>query len=291
MESYNCVWCGAKTDPSALNCNACGADVDIRLVKTNSGWNKLPTHKDMATLQFGTSSCQIEGKYVPVADMNLSASDRIYFAHHVLLWKDLSVELEAMSLSQVIYQQIIHTPKLKAWAHGPGHIAFSRDVPGELIPLPMQPGQKIDVREELFVLGSSSIKYSDFFPDVWFRTSRKKEEVCYPLGYRMDRFSDEINPGLLLIHAAGNVFVKDLGVGESILINPSSLIFKDSTVSCMLHVERPRIKHFLWVSRKNNYILLRVEGPGRVAVSSVFKPIEGENRRIRQSSPVTTRKW
>ena len=45
----------------------------------------------MARLQFGQSHCQIEGKYVPVADMNLAAGDSVYFTHHVLLWKDPAV--------------------------------------------------------------------------------------------------------------------------------------------------------------------------------------------------------
>ena len=52
----------------------------------------------MAKLQFGNSYCQIEGTYVPVADMNLAPEDHIYFAHHVLLWKEPQVAITTMSL-------------------------------------------------------------------------------------------------------------------------------------------------------------------------------------------------
>ena len=49
-----------------------------RGASTPNNWSRdpdglqLPGRKDMAKLQFGNSSCQIEGVYVPVADMNLS---------------------------------------------------------------------------------------------------------------------------------------------------------------------------------------------------------------------------
>ena len=66
----------------------------------HSGWTKLPARKDMAKLQIGNSSCQIEGLYVPVADMNLAAGDSVYFTHHVLLWKDPQVNVTTMSLER-----------------------------------------------------------------------------------------------------------------------------------------------------------------------------------------------
>ena len=39
---------------------------------------ELPGRKDMAKIQFGNSFCQIEGQYVPVADMNLAPEDSVY---------------------------------------------------------------------------------------------------------------------------------------------------------------------------------------------------------------------
>ena len=83
-----CHWCGATVDARATSCPACGAPLDVRLLETESGWYEMPPIKDMARLQFGQSYCQIEGNYVPVADMNLAAGDWVYFTHHVLLWKD-----------------------------------------------------------------------------------------------------------------------------------------------------------------------------------------------------------
>src|SRR5690242_11629562 len=97
---YHCPWCGVVS--SGLNlassCPACGSPVDVKAVRTESGWYELPPIKDMARLQFGQSTCQIEGAYVPVADVNLHEGDSVYFTHHVLLWKDVAVRLDTMPL-------------------------------------------------------------------------------------------------------------------------------------------------------------------------------------------------
>ena len=85
-----------------LTCAACGAAIDLQRVTSRSGWTQLPPIRDMARLQFGRSTCQIEGAYVPVTDMQLDASDGVYFAHHVLLWKDPSVQIAALPLAGAV---------------------------------------------------------------------------------------------------------------------------------------------------------------------------------------------
>ncbi|HMH43201.1 MAG TPA: AIM24 family protein, partial [Pyrinomonadaceae bacterium] len=132
QKTHTCPWCGLVTDASTLSCPSCGATIDAREVVTESGWAELPGRKDMAKLQFGDSFCQIEGNYVPVADMSLSAQDWIYFAHHVLLWKDPQVTITAMSLKGAWKRLLSGMPLVMTQAQGPGHIAFSRDAPGEM---------------------------------------------------------------------------------------------------------------------------------------------------------------
>ena len=60
--AYHCPWCGQPADPAALSCPACGSAVDVRLATSDSGWTELPGVRDMAKIQFGSSTCQIEGK-------------------------------------------------------------------------------------------------------------------------------------------------------------------------------------------------------------------------------------
>jgi uncharacterized protein (AIM24 family) len=168
-------------------------------------------------------------------------------------------------------------PLIMTQAQGPGHIAFSQDGPGELIALPIQPGQTIDVREHLFLAATGNVHYDWFQTNIWFQTrSGNDTETRYPLGQFMDRFGSAHAPGLLLLHAAGNVFVRELAQGQTILVKPTALVFKDPSVQMALHFERPNGGFAGW-SAGQTYLWLRLSGPGRIAVQSVFERIEGES--------------
>lgn len=290
--TYTCSWCGLTGDGSDLSCSACGAEVDVRAVVSRSGWTELPGRRDMAKLQFGQSYCQIEGTYVPVADMNLAAGDSVYFTHHVLLWKDPAVAVTSMGLKGAWKRMLAGMPLIMTQAAGPGHIAFSRDLPGELIALPLQHGQTIDVREHLFMVATNGVSYDWFASNIWFSTKEGDEtETHYPLGMFLDRFTAPAAPGLLLLHAGGNVFVRTLEAHQTILVKPTAFLFKDTTVQMRLHIERPSGTWRSWRSWGDRYFWLRLHGPGRVAVQSAFEPLEDNGRTIIDHSGATERQW
>jgi len=216
----------------------------------------------MAEIQFGNSFCQLEGLYVPVADVT-------------------TMPLAGMPLIMDAGGRF-------------GQIAFSRAAPSEMMALPLQPGQQVDVREHLFMIATHSVKYDWFSTDIWFTTKEgddNETETHYPIGMFMDRFSTPQTPGLLLLHAAGNVFVRELAPNQTILIKPTSLIFKDPTVQMRLHFEHPQTYFSGWGSWGNRYLWLRLWGPGRVAVQSVFEHIEGESRNMQSHSSATVQRW
>ncbi|HZU25207.1 MAG TPA: AIM24 family protein [Bryobacteraceae bacterium] len=287
-----CAWCGAPLDASQTSCPRCGATTKASGVPARAEWGELPGRKDMAKLQFGNSFCQIEGLYVPVADINLAAGDSVYFTHHVLLWKDTQVNVTTMPMKGAWKRLFAGMPLIMTEAHGPGHIAFSKDNPGELIPVPLQPGQALDVREHLFLVATNSVAYDWFQTGIWFTTKNGDDtETHYPVGMFMDRFTAPQAPGLLLLHAGGNVFVRNLGPYESILIKPTALIFKDPAVQMHLHFEHPSAMFTSWGYWSNRYLWLRLTGPGRVAIQSVFERIEGEARNMTSFSYATEQRW
>jgi len=288
-----CQWCHAQVDAGQLSCPMCGATLKISgPMRDRAGWSKVPGRKDMAKIQFGNSFCQIEGAYVPVADMKLAPEDKIYFTHHVLLWKDPQVNVTVMSLKGGWKRLFAGLPLIMTEAQGPGHIAFSKDDPGELLPIPLQPGQAIDVREHLFLTATNSVTYDWFQTNIWFKTrSGDETETHYPVGMFMDRFMAPQTPGLLLLHAGGNVFVRELAQNETILVKPTALIFKDPTVQMHLHFEHPSSFFSSWGSWGNRYLWLRLLGPGRVAIQSVFERIEGESRNMTNYSYATEMRW
>jgi uncharacterized protein (AIM24 family) len=285
--NYTCYWCKHAFDAASSSCPACGAPVDVRRAVTKSGWSELPGIKDMARIQFGQSFCQIEGNFVPVADFKLAAGDGIYFAHHLLLWKDDRVQISTMSLKSGWKRLFAGMPLVMTQAGGPGRIAFSKDRPGELIAIPLNRGLSIDVREHVFMIATHSVDYDWFNTGIWYRTREDKNvETHYPIGMFMDRFGASNKEGLLLLHGAGNAFVRDLERGQSILIKPTALLFKDTIVQMNLHFEYPRgvwNPYGSWgvgTTWSNRHVWLRLTGPGRVGVQSNFDNIEDRGQRL-----------
>jgi hypothetical protein len=92
--------------------------------------------------------------------------------------------------------------------------------------------------------------------------------------------------------APGNTFVRDLRQGETLLVQPSSLLYRDVTVRLALHLEYPRNRGFaFWHSRWSyRTIWVRLWGPGRVAVQSVYQPPEDTDAIVNHSY-ATTNHW
>jgi uncharacterized protein (AIM24 family) len=259
-ESYTCGWCGTISHGSIQTCPACGAPVNIKAVTTRSGWVELPGLRDMTRIQFGHSTCQVEGTYVPAAEINLVGKEWVYFTHHILLWKDSEVSIDAMAVPGTWQRTWAGQPLMLLLAQGPGRIAFSRDAPGEVLALPLQPGQAVDVREHAFLVANSHVSYG------WSN--------FYPLRTFMDTFSAGRHPGLLLLHGAGNIFIRHLAPHQTILVKPSAFLFKDSTVDLRVTSEYSGGVWAYGQAWGESYNWLRLHGPGRVAVQSAYKDVE-----------------
>lgn len=290
--SYTCPYCRMASDGGGPACPQCGAPVDVRLRTSDSGWVEQPPIRDMARIHFSRSTCQISGMYVPVAEMSLHEEDWVYFSHHVLLHTDPAVRLGNLKLSGGWNRMMAGMPLIMMRAQGPGHIAFSADDPGETLAIPLRANQGVDVVEHRFLVATGNVSYQWEPSGVWFTTPDDDgEEWHYPLGQTMDRFTASGGPGLLLLHAHGNTFLRDLAPGERILVQPSGLIWKDPTVRMSLHFEYPKGRYWFSSPRwQAKTIWLTLHGPGRVAIASVFERPEAEGK-IKRSSASTTHFW
>jgi uncharacterized protein (AIM24 family) len=81
----------------------------------------------------------------------------------------------------------------------------------------------------------------------------------------VDRFTAE-QRGLLLLHAAGNAFIRDLAEDERIYMVPRALVYKDRSVHMNVHLERPASPKAHW----RLIPLVRLIGPGRLAIQSQY---------------------
>jgi uncharacterized protein (AIM24 family) len=248
----------------------------------------------MARLQFGQSYCQIAGTTVPAAEFNLAQNDWIYFSHHVLLWTGPETRLSNMSLRGGWNRRMAGLPLIMVEARGPGHLALSDNHAGELVALPLQHNQQIWVREHRFLTATGNITYDWYPTDVWYETGQDSDdrEMHYPMGQYGDVFSAQQGPGLLLLHSPGNTFIRDLQPGQTMLVQPSSLLYRDVSVRVALHLEYPRNRGFAFWRNTWSYrnIWVRLWGPGRVAVQSIYSPPE-DTEIIRRHSYATTHHW
>jgi uncharacterized protein (AIM24 family) len=320
--AYRCPYCRAESAGKASSCPTCGAPVDIALRTTKSGWTELPPVADMARIQLGHSSCQIAGRLVPAAEFQLAAGDTVYFPHPSLLWLEPTVEMEAMSLRRAWSRMRAGLPLVMLQARGPGRIAFSHDTAGEMLAVPLQSGAAVDVREHQMVVASGAVDYDWVDSGVWFTTSggRVQDQAAgvkllkmwldvagmasgddadrsdeiewhYPLGQYLDRFIARDAPGAVFIQAGGNAFMRDLAEGEQIMVKPPSLLFKDPSVGMQLHVEYPGAGIKLWRSWGNRYLWLRLWGPGRVALQSLYDRLDDPGTDFRDACAYSQQAW
>jgi uncharacterized protein (AIM24 family) len=259
VERIQCQWCKAQNPPEATTCQTCGAPLDARNLVTDSGWREAPRLRDMTEFAFGTSTCQVEGEIVPVAEMNLGAGDAVFFEHHVMLWKDENVPLTTQSTGGGMKRMLGGMPFVITLAHGTGRIAFSRDATGEVVILPLHPSMELDVRGHAFLVASHSISYS-------FVQIKGLANVLHGgEGMYMDRFVTTDQPGLLLLHGYGNVFERTLAEGEKILVEPGGFLYKDSSVT--MNTVQQNIKTGLL---RHGMYLAEMVGPGRVGIQSMY---------------------
>lgn len=293
--AYTCPYCRMGSDGTDRACPHCGAPVNVSLRVSDSGWIEQPPIRDMARIRFGHSTCQITGTYVPVAEMELHDDDWVYFSHHALLHADPTVRLATLPMKGGWNRMLAGMPLIMMRAQGPGHIAFSADKPGETLAVPLAPGWGIDVVEHRFLVATGNVGYTWQPASVWFTTrSGDDKETHYPLGMSMDRFAAADSNGLLLLHAHGNTFIRDLQVNQQILVQPSALVWKDQSVSMFLHFEYASTASWAGSPFSTYYdpktVWLALQGPGRVAIKSVFEHPEPVGP-VYQASAHTTAAW
>ena len=123
-------------------------------------------------------------------------------------------------------------PLVLCGAEGPGRIALSFDHSGEIVAVPLAAGAGIVAQEHHFLAASSSITYDYRKSPVWYRTRNGDEtETHYPVGMYLDDFTAEGESGIVLIHAKGNVYRRELAVGEQVLVKGTAFLYADPSVS------------------------------------------------------------
>lgn len=202
----------------------------------------------------------LDGELVPVLTVDLANAQRVYFEHHIMLWKQPSVQIEIMAMRGAVKRMMAGIQVFVTAAAGPGQIAFSRDGVGHIVGLHLDRGEALEVREHQFLAATQGVEYT-------FQRVRGVANMLFGgSGFFIDRFHAANAPGILWLHGYGNVFEKTLAPGETIDIEPGGWLYKDPSVTMTTNLQRLSSGLFGGIS----FITNRMTGPGRVGIQSMY---------------------
>jgi uncharacterized protein (AIM24 family) len=204
---------------------------------------------------------RLEGELVPVLHMALDGQVPVYFEHHVLLWKYPALQIGQHPLKKGLKRRVFGgMPLLLLQAESAGELAFSRDAPGHIAALHLQPGQGIVVREHQFLAATGGIEYD-------YSRIQGFANMLYGGGFFVDQFLAGDQEGVVWVHGYGNVFEKQLEPGETIDIEPGGWVYRDHSVQMSQEVYG--FKTGL-LSGAGNLVFNRFTGPGRIGLQSAY---------------------
>lgn len=280
-----CPNCGSPNGNDAQFCQGCGQrlgqtrDLSRRAQSAPSGAPDLHLdHTNQGTIRVGDVAITVEGDLVPVANVELGGVGSIYFEHYILLWKQPDVSIRVRTRSGMARRFFAGLPIFISEARGPGNVAVSRESVGQIVALPLSPGQSIDVREHQFLLATSSVEYG--YISVSGVAAALFGRAGSRTGLFLDRFTSRGESGLVLLHGYGNVFETMLAPGEVLDVDPGAWLWKDTSVQ-MTVTSLVGSGHGGLMGALGNMMsgvsisLNRFTGPGRIGIQSMtYMPTE-----------------
>ena len=218
---------------------------------------------------FAGVTYHIRGELVPELQIELSDM-RVMHEHHVLLWKETQVDIELKKLPSGIKRKVAGLDFFITRSVGPGRAAFSRDSPGQCIPLHLRQGEGLHVREHQFIAATDNLDYS------FERIQGVRNMLVGGSGFFMDKFAATDGDAIVWLHGHGNVFQVELGHGDQIDVEPGAWLFKDPTVK--MEAVTMGLKTGIF-GGGGKLTWNRFTGPGRLAIQTLFiSPVEaGDN--------------
>jgi uncharacterized protein (AIM24 family) len=208
----------------------------------------------------------VEGNLIPTLHLKLDGTTPYMFEHHIFLWKQPQVQIQMAKMAGGFKRLIAGLPIFMTYAEGNGDIAFSRDHPGQIIPIELAAGQSILVREHTFLAVTGNVNYS-------FERVRGFGSMLFgSQGFFVDRFEGGNGGSTLWLHASGNAFDIELAAGESIDVEPGAWVYREESVRYEQQVFG--LKAGL-LGGGGNFVFNRLTGPGRVGLQSAYFSGEG----------------
>ena len=163
-----------------------------------------PIKIDITDETFAGVTYHLRGALVPELQIEVSGQ-AVMFEHHTLLWKEHRSASSCASCRAAIKRKIAGLDFFITKTAGSGRIAFSRDWPGQCIPLHLAKGQEVNVREHHFLAATDNIDYS------FERVKGVRNMLLGGSGMFIDKFHASDGDAVVWVSGQGNVFEIELG--------------------------------------------------------------------------------
>jgi uncharacterized protein (AIM24 family) len=224
-----------------------------------------PVKINITDESFAGVTYHLRGAIAPELQIELSAQ-AVMFEHHTLLWKESQTKIELRKLPGGVQRKIAGLDFFLTRALPPGRIAFSRDWPGQCIPLHLAQGQALNVREHHFLAATDNLDYS------YERVKGVRNMLLGGSGLFVDNFAATNGDAVVWVSGQGNVFEVELEPGEQLDVEAGGWLYKDTSVK--LESVSLGLKTGMF-SGDHKMTFNRFTGPGRLAIQTLYtEPIE-----------------
>ncbi len=227
-----------------------------------------PIKVDITDETFAGVTYHLRGSLVPELQIELSGQ-AVMFEHHTLLWKEHQVGIGLHTLPSGLKRKFIAGMDFFITkTEGSGEIAFSRDWPGQCIPIHLAGGQEINVREHHFLAATDNVHYT------FERVKGLRNMFMGGTGFWIDKFQAKSGDAIVWISGQGNVFEIELDAGEELDVEAGGWLYKDPSVTLSSHSLGLKTGLF---AGDHKLTWNRFTGPGKVAVQTMYvEPFESE---------------
>ena len=258
-------------------CPTCGAPVDVRRGQPSPAGSSSRRSRTWPGSSSASPTCRSRAPCRSPTSTSRRATGSTSPTTS-LLWTDPQVQLANMSMKGAWKRMLAGLPLVMMEARGPGHIALSDNHAGRdrRAAAAARPG---DRGARAPVPGRDRQRQLRLVPDRTSGTPPARATTAR----RTTRWASTATssprrrrPGCCCSTRRATRSSATCAPGETLLVQPSSLLYRDVSVRMQLHLEYPRNLGLAFWRSSWSYrtIWLRLFGPGRVAVQSVYEPAE-----------------
>ena len=211
---------------------------------------------------------KIVGTLLPALEITLNPNEQVFAESGELGWISASIQLRTSTsaggqqggfmavLGRAVAGGTLFMTEYSA-VGGPGLVAFTAKLPGQIMPLEVTPQQSYLVHRHGFMCGTPGVLFSVGF------NQRLGAGIFGGTGFRMQRISGQ---GLAFIEMHGEVVVYDLQPGNTLRVHPGHVAMFQEGVQFNV-TTMPGIKNALFGG--DGIFLATLTGPGRIWLQSM----------------------